>query len=272
MMSGHDDKRYKSELLDLMRRIDKVLSAEGIQYFAVYGTCLGAVREHGIIPWDDDIDIAVCRNDFTRTIKVLSASPEQIYAGDRLTIPGCPIRCGRIFNRVSSSSAIEKRRAYIDLHVIDYAPESNFSFLWSVLWYVGISRIVSRRRRNVGSFKFLYVIADCAAFPFRIFPSSFLIRFSDWLYIYRRPSSFVKLTFDGNRKRYSAAVFANSERVSFNGFSIPVPIGYDAYLTQCYGDWRTPPPPDARFSHAFDRDGITWSVEFPKDEDRGLVK
>lgn len=273
MRSGHDNKRYKNELLDLMRRIDKVLSKEGIQYFAVYGTCLGAVRELGIIPWDDDIDIAVWRDDFSRTLKVLSESSEQIYAGDRSIIPGCPSRCGRIFNRVSSSSTIERRRAYIDLHVIDYAPRSKFWFLWLVFWYVGISRIVSRRNGCVGRHhKLLYALADCLAFPFRMFPSSLLNRLADWLYIYKKPSPFVKITFDGNRKRYSSTVFANSERVTFNDFNIPVPIGYNAYLTQCYGDWRTPPPLDARFSHAFDRDGITWSVECPKDEDRGLIK
>lgn len=272
-MSGHDDECYKNELLDLMCRVDKVLSREGVQYFAVYGTCLGAVREHGIIPWDDDIDIAVWRDNFSRAIKVLTESSEQIYAGDHSNIPGCPSRCGRIFNRINSHSTIEKRRAYIDLHVIDYAPENKFRFFWSVLWYVGISRIVSRRNGNVGSsHKILYLIADCAAFPFRIFSSSLLMRISNWIYIYKRPSSFVKLTFDGNRKRYLAALFAKSERVSFNGFSISVPIGYDTYLTHCYGDWRIPPPLDARFSHAFDRDGITWSVECPRNEDRGIME
>ena len=78
MNGQHDNDKYKIELLDLLRRVDKTLSDCGIEYFAVYGTCLGAVREKGIIPWDDDVDIAVRRCDFLRALKVLTDSEEQI--------------------------------------------------------------------------------------------------------------------------------------------------------------------------------------------------
>ena len=267
----HDDQKYKAELLDLMRRVDFVLSEERIDYFAVYGTCLGAVREHGIIPWDDDIDIAVWRKDFQRAIRILTASREQIYAGDRTTVPGCPSRCGRIFNRVGAESTIEQRRAYIDLHVIDYAPPSRLWFLWTVLWYVGISRIVSRRGGSVGHLhQRLYAAADCIAFPFKIFSTAFLSKFADWIYIHRSPSPFVKITFDGNRKRYPASAFSSIVRVPFSTFTIPIPIGYEDYLMQCYGNWRKPPPPDERFSHAVDQESREWTVLTPLDDIRSL--
>ena len=271
MNDGHDSEVYKHELLDLLRRIDLVLNKCGVEYFAVYGTCLGAVREHQIIPWDDDIDIAVWREDFSRTLKILSESSEQIYAGDRTTVPGCPSRCGRIFNRVGHKASIEKRRAYIDLHVIDHAPKSNFHFYLSVLCYVGVSRIIQKRLGVLcDHHKYAYKFADVLAFPLRIFSTGLLTRLADWVYIYKSPSSLVKITFDGNRKRYSAEVFSRSERVCFSGQSIPVPIGYDEYLTQCYGDWRTPPPKSERFSHAFTRDGSSWTVPIPADYVRPL--
>ena len=272
-MNGlHDNNTYKVELLDLLRRVDHTLSANGIEYFAVYGTCLGAVREHGLIPWDDDVDIAVRRCDFQHALRVLTDSQEQIYAGDRTNIPGCPYRCGRIFNRVNSNSSIEKKRAYIDLHVIDYASASKIKFMWDVLWYVGFMRIVERRRgvRYVNH-KFLYAIADLFSLPFRLLSNNVLCRLADWLYMREKPSSFVKITFDGNRKRYSASIFAKTRRMLFSGLSLPVPIGYDEYLTQCYGDWKTPPPLEGRYSHAYDRSGVNWTVPFPEDCKREYI-
>lgn len=272
MNEQHNDVKYKKELLDLLRRVDKILSGYGIEYFAVYGTCLGAVREKGIIPWDDDVDIAVRRCDFLRALKVLTDSEEQIYAGDRTNIPGCPGRCGRIFNRVKPDSSLERKRAYIDLHIIDYAPASKIWFAWLVLWYVGISRILERRNgKQYNSHKVLYTIADIFALPFRLLSNHALQRFADWLYMSESPSSYVKITFDGNRKRYPAIAFCKAERMSFGGMFLPVPVGYDEYLTLCYGDWRTPPPLDGRYSHAYDRTGVKWTVPTPGDDVRRFL-
>ena len=272
-MNGlHDNNAYKAELLDLLRRVDLTLAENNIEYFAVYGTCLGAVREHGIIPWDDDVDIAVRRRDFHRALRVLTDSKEQIYAGDRTNIPGCPYRCGRIFNRVDSDSSIERKRAYIDLHIIDYAPASKIKFVWNILWYVGVMRIVEKRRGLCyNNHKYLYAIADLFSFPFRLLSNNALCRLADWLYVCEKPSPFVKITFDGNRKRYSASTFVKTKRVRFSGLSLPVPVGYDEYLTQCYGDWETPPPLEGRYSHAYDRTGVNWTVPFPEDCSRKYI-
>jgi len=254
-----------------MHRVDMVFSRERIDYCAVYGTCLGAVRENGIIPWDDDIDIAVRRSDFIKALEVLTNSSEQIYAGDRTSIPGCPSRCGRIFNRVGSGCSIERKRAYIDLHVIDYAPKTKVRFWWSVLWYVGVSRIVSSRNGVISNgHRGFYAVADCVAFPFRILPTRILSKLADWIYIGKKRSPFIKITFDGNRKRYPATSFSSFKRVPFNEFTIPVPLGYDEYLSVCYGDWRIPPPPEGRFSHAFDRNCREWTVPMPDETVRSL--
>lgn len=272
MCKRHDTNVYKNELLDLMQRVDAVLRQNKITYFAVYGTCLGAAREHGIIPWDDDVDIAVWRDDFRRALQVLNESDAAIFAGDRDTVPGCPHRCGRIFNRITKDSGLERKRAYLDLHVIDYAPKSKLLFLWSVLWYVGISRIVERRFHvPSNTHALMYFIADICAFPFRVFSSRTLTGLADWIYQKRSPSPFVKLTFDGNRKCYASTAFSGTQDLPFGKMEISVPVGYDEYLTKCYGDWRTPPKMDERKSHAYDSSGETWTVPCPEDEKRSLT-
>ena len=52
--------------LNLLEQFDKICQAHGLRYYACYGTLLGAVRHQGFIPWDDDIDVAMFRDDYER--------------------------------------------------------------------------------------------------------------------------------------------------------------------------------------------------------------
>ena len=56
--------------LRLMRTVIAICEAENIDYFLIGGSLLGAIRHHGFIPWDDDIDIGMRRHDYQRFIAV----------------------------------------------------------------------------------------------------------------------------------------------------------------------------------------------------------
>ena len=58
--------RIRAVQMDILKQIDRVCQTHEIQWFVDWGTLLGAVREHGYIPWDDDLDISMCRVDFER--------------------------------------------------------------------------------------------------------------------------------------------------------------------------------------------------------------
>jgi len=58
-MDPHDVGRF----YDLLMKVDHLFKKAGISYWATTGTLLGAVRHRGVIPWDDDIDIAICAED-----------------------------------------------------------------------------------------------------------------------------------------------------------------------------------------------------------------
>ena len=57
-------KEIQSLLLELLREVDDNFKALGVNYYLAYGTLLGAKRHKGFIPWDDDIDLFVPREDF----------------------------------------------------------------------------------------------------------------------------------------------------------------------------------------------------------------
>lgn len=63
-------KRAWAAQLEILEDIDKVCKKHGIQYFAEWGTLLGAVRHGGFIPWDDDMDICMKRADYNRFLAV----------------------------------------------------------------------------------------------------------------------------------------------------------------------------------------------------------
>ena len=57
--------------LHLLSEVDRLCRAHGIHYYLLFGTLLGAVRHAGFIPWDDDVDIGVKRDDYDRLLDLL---------------------------------------------------------------------------------------------------------------------------------------------------------------------------------------------------------
>lgn len=66
------------EILAIMDYVDNICKENGIKYYLVGGSLLGAIRHKGFIPWDDDLDIAMPRVDLERFIKLFNKK----YAND----------------------------------------------------------------------------------------------------------------------------------------------------------------------------------------------
>ena len=56
--------------LDLLSELDRVCKKYNIKYYAAFGTLLGAIRDKGFIPWDDDIDVWLLRDEYERLKQV----------------------------------------------------------------------------------------------------------------------------------------------------------------------------------------------------------
>lgn len=85
-----ENDRIKPMLLDILKEIDRYTRENGLRYWLISGTLLGAVRHGGFIPWDDDIDIWMPRPDYERLLKefdhgyykVISAHNDRNYPLD----------------------------------------------------------------------------------------------------------------------------------------------------------------------------------------------
>lgn len=65
--------------LDLLTKFDEVCKKYNIKYFLAYGTLLGAVRHRGFIPWDDDIDVVIFRDDCDKLLSISEKEFQDVY-------------------------------------------------------------------------------------------------------------------------------------------------------------------------------------------------
>ena len=63
-------KRAWAAQLEVLDEIRRICQANNIRYFADWGTLLGAVRHQGFVPWDDDLDICMLRDDYNRFLEI----------------------------------------------------------------------------------------------------------------------------------------------------------------------------------------------------------
>ena len=128
-------KRIWAKELDLLRQFVEVCDKHGLQYRILGGTLLGAVRHKGYIPWDNDIDVAMFRDDFN---KLLEIGPEafQSPAFFQTTLS----EEGRLFSTYikirdsqSTAACVEEFQSgincgiFIDVFCLDELPDGKFN-------------------------------------------------------------------------------------------------------------------------------------------------
>ncbi|MFQ7094387.1 MAG: LicD family protein [Ruminococcus sp.] len=65
--------------MDLLEQVKKICKNHGLKYFADSGTLIGAIRHKGYIPWDDDIDLVMMRNDYNKFMEYAKSELEFPY-------------------------------------------------------------------------------------------------------------------------------------------------------------------------------------------------
>lgn len=133
METSVDTKQLQKHLLHMMSDLHAFLEAQHIDYFLWGGTLLGAVRHKGFIPWDDDMDIAMTRDNFNKLLRVADRLPAPYrlrFQGFQDTHPNYPYTFAKIEN--SNTVLIEEKirhlgmesGLYVDIFLIDGFPKN----------------------------------------------------------------------------------------------------------------------------------------------------
>ena len=119
-------KELQQRLVEMLSSFQKFTQQNGMIFFLVGGSALGAVRHQGFIPWDDDVDIAMMREDFEKMEYLMSLQHDRlgefIYSPvEKHMIPDAPI--GYLYDTLHADAGYENT-AKIDIHPIDGVPKS----------------------------------------------------------------------------------------------------------------------------------------------------
>lgn len=245
---------YQLQELEILLEFRRICDQLGIRYFLTAGTLLGAIRHHGFIPWDDDIDVAMPRKDFDCFRR--QGAPllrEKYFFQDYHTEPNFPYYFAKIRKKDTYAeepilrSVSMNQGIYIDIFPLDQCPDkprlASVFFKGIELIDCGLLARVSREFSCGYQKKYMRV----AWYILKCLPNKWLFRLREGLRrsMGRVSSGKVLCTVGGHhgypRESYDAAWFNESIKVEFEGESFSIPGGWNLLLKNMYGDyWRLP--------------------------------
>lgn len=244
-------------LLQMMKEFHSFCVEHNISYYIVAGTALGAKRHKGFIPWDDDIDIGIPRNDYDRLYSLMDKLPKNMeliyYKTRKLT----PFHCIKLVDK--STTLIEKyypddvEGLYIDIFPLDGAIKD--------------SRKDKIRRKRINwinkEIVFHYATLDCPSLKERIIQKYCKLIKVDKLHDVLN-NLMKKVPIDigdsmgnllgayGEREIVDKRIFGEPRLYCFEDTQFFGPEDIDAFLSAVYGDYMKLPEPNQRvLKHGF---------------------
>lgn len=235
-------------LLSFLLEIDRICKKHNIKYFLAGGTLLGAVRHKGFIPWDDDADVMMLRDDYDRFLKVLPYELPANFAiqTDEITshFPFTKIRINDTVFSTEFSSRFEDIHNGIFFDVLAQDQTSNNKLVRKLHMRATASArwLVLDKWRGTkvnANGKFASFIANVLK---TIFPLSILEKFQNKLMVQFRNKKKASFLFDSMGRNITRGEFPKqwleeAVYVDFEGYKLPIPKEYDKYLSYLYGDY-----------------------------------
>lgn len=276
-IKGKDKEKLMQTLLDIMQDIHIVCINNNIKYGLVGGSALGAVRHKGFIPWDDDLDIAMSRNEFNHFKDIFENE-----LGDKYILE-CPN-----YKKVDSKTTFAKihkrgtdlwevqdvalpptmsRCIYIDLFIVENISDNKLirkldaliSDFWkgacfSVIMWKYPSKIGKSYFGTTPKTKKYYILRRCLGAICSIIPHRILVNlYDDFVSRHTKETDFV--TVPTGRKYYlgemiSRRIWEPQILMKFEDKEFYVPADVIEYVRNLYGnDFMQLPPEDKRERH-----------------------
>ena len=256
-------KRYKQKICEIAKAFDRFCCDHNLRYFGIGGTAIGALRHKGIIPWDDDIDFVMPRPDYERFLELSSEMSPQYEVITHRNTPDYHLTMAKMCDANTSYISSFRQHvilgAFIDIFPMDGCPgstkEEREKFFYNYMemrhdgeaignWYTlrdflgctyhrdgrGMWRQIRSHVYHILNKKndiFTKCDEILMANPFDT--AEFVAYFSTW-----KSAKII------SPKEW----FEDYYYAPFEDFQIRLPKGIHQYLTQLFGDYMTPPPPE----------------------------
>ena len=246
MNQPRDLKVIHNELLGQFADIIRICDAHDIPYNLMCGSLLGAVRHQGFIPWDDDIDLLMTREAFSRFEKVYNAECDEKY-----------LLCytNTWTPRVMSKDP-QVADVFTDIFILDYLPQGG---LQRKIRLLTLKLLQGMLKRNVDYSRFslpqkvLLFGTHVMGLPFSVETKtrwyskvSQATKSGDKMHMSNGAFGLLTQTWD-------PALFDKMEKVPFEHLTASIPVRYHEVLVTLFGeDYMTPPPVEERVAKHLD--------------------
>ena len=256
---------FQVALLKVFKQFAKYCEENDLTYYAAYGTLLGAVRHKGFIPWDDDIDVYMKREDYDKMIAnrgFLEGTPYRItYILDGKS----PYPFAKFYTTEGTNWEYKHFPfiigPWIDIFPVDEGDinDENANKTYNSLHY-----LMWKYRKAIADVKWSDIWKDFIHFNgyngpmnlvkkvyYRPFKKKYLREIAACIDDIRKIRSDVLRVYASNsgKMAFSKELFDSTLSVPFEDTQIMIPIGYDKVLTRWFGNYMQLPPIERRVSN-----------------------
>ncbi|MEL3911690.1 LicD family protein [Treponema pedis] len=259
-------KEIQEESLKILKLVDNICREQGFTYCLFYGTLIGAVRHNGFIPWDDDIDIAMPRNDYERLKQYFIVNKEKLMPYvyfDPDTNKDYPYMLARICNlefKIETQNEYDSGMGvFIDIYPLDVVHNNHFKRLHIAYKAKFLSSlyVMKSRKSFLRKKKWYYNILQYLVYIFTFFYTKDSI--------YKQQLKLIDISKNHTSDLLSCIIwpdwiFKNFYKKSdiedvidweFEKCFFKIPRNYDKILTNDYNDYMQLPPEKDRIAHHF---------------------
>ena len=257
-----DIKEVQGVLNGLLRHFAEVCERNGLRYYLSNGTLLGAVKYQGFIPWDDDVDVLMPREDYNKLIQLeeINTAAYRLRATETCAtwkIPFAKLSDERTVCKETTADFGCELGICMDIFPLDNWSGNHKTAVREATWGGLLRRFVSAS------------IEETFYSPRRGWRR--VILYGNWCFSRLCGVTFFRKRIDrmtqkhaasptgnvgciawaayGRREVIPTGEFAETVQVTFEGRQYPAAGGYDAYLRRMYGDYEQDPPMDRQKTH-----------------------
>ena len=253
-------KKLREVQLEILKEIDRICKKNNIEYFLIYGTLLGSIRHKGFIPWDDDLDIGLTRDNYNKFLEACMKDLDSSYFLDYLKtnenyhLPFAKIRKNNTtFVEENAEDLMTHKGIYVDIFPLDRI--KNRDSLLTKFKVITIRTLIE----TVFLKKKMHENAKFARHPLYVRLLSILSLKN----IFKLEDYIVK-SLSNDKGNYYISLFGSYpykkdcfkidklfplQDVTFEGKTYKAFKDYDYVLKSLYGNYMTLPPIDKRVNH-----------------------